>query len=171
MCVYVLVFSQPSTPSPLWQVVSAPKISLNVPSKIEPRPPDPSNVVSIATISDAPPPVQLTSPREREERGGGAEEEDERDEELTFISSEELARNRLSQRGIYTPSHPHTLTPSPTTRDEGGECIQRLQCRRAFSETLHQEPLKTDNGTGHLLHTLTPHTHHTLTTHTHTHRI
>ena len=76
------------------------KISLQVPSKIEPRPPDHSNVISMTTIS-----AISQSQAERCHEETKVEEEEEREEEgemvegERFITSEELAQNRLSDRG------------------------------------------------------------------------
>ena len=77
------------------------KISLQVPSKIEPRPPDHSNVISMTTISaiSQSHAERCQEERKLEEEKGEEEEAGEMGEGEKFITSEELAQNRLSDRG------------------------------------------------------------------------
>ena len=132
------------------------KISLHVPSKIQPRPPDVSAVVSTTTINVS---SQLPGKSSHDQQEEYEEEKaEEEKEEEKFISSEELARNRLSDRGVVHIACPLLLIRSsfpPSSRDAGDECVQRVQSRRAFSQTLHQKPLTADHRTGHYTYYVT----------------
>lgn len=85
------------------------KIALHIPAIIEPNPSNQQTVLSTAAINTASPqlPVvgtgraSISAPVEDEE---GGEERDEEEEAMKFISSEQLARNRLSKQGNLSPS-------------------------------------------------------------------
>ena len=132
------------------------KIAFHVPSKIEPRPPDVSTIISTTTINVSPQlPGKSSHDQQEEFEEEKAEEEEEEEEEEKFISSEELAQNRLSDRGVVDVACPllliyslHSSFPPslrPSSRDAGDECVQRVQPRRAFSQTLHQKPVTADH--------------------------
>ena len=137
-----------------------------MPSEIKPRPPDHTHqTTSIVTTSDsvaavARLPVLATGSdtqsgretseqrkEEDEEAGGGEREEeaDEGEEWPKFISSEELARNRLSKQGQPVTALPHLSIsislfpppPPPPHRDAGCGCVPQLLGWRAISETVH----------------------------------
>ena len=102
-------------------VAAAAKISMNVPSKIEPRPPpEDSTVVSMATSDSSFPQVfgksshvQKEADEEEEEEEEGEVGEGEVGEGERFISSEELARNRLSEKGCVQCSNCLSESPLP----------------------------------------------------------
>jgi U11/U12 small nuclear ribonucleoprotein SNRNP65 len=114
--------------SPL-QVAGVRKISLHVPSKIQPRPPDVSAVVSTTTINVS---SQLPGKSSRDEQEEYEEEKaEEEEEEEKFISSEELARNRLSDREMQEMSVFRGYSP--------GEPSLRLYIKNLSRQTTEQE--------------------------------
>lgn len=95
------------------------KIALHIPTKIEPHPPVQQTIVSIESntllpvvsgsgLSAGAISIQRGGGEVEEEEGGGegGDETEDRDEERKFISSEELAQNRL-------PEHGKSSYPSP----------------------------------------------------------
>jgi U11/U12 small nuclear ribonucleoprotein SNRNP65 len=105
------------------------KIALHVPSKIQPRPPDVSAVVSTTTINVS---SQLPGKSSRDEQEEYEEEKaEEEEEEEKFISSEELARNRLSDREMQEMSVFRGYSP--------GEPSLRLYIKNLSRQTTEQE--------------------------------
>ena len=92
---------------------------------MEPRPPSDQTVISIPTVHDAIPPLpqlpaQLEGEGEERGRGRGeeGEEVDSAEETPKFISSEELAQNRLSEGGKPPPPPSFRLACHPLPLSE-----------------------------------------------------
>ena len=113
------------------------KIAFHVPSKIEPRPPDVSTIISTTTINVSPQLPGKSSHDEQEEFEEEKAEEEEEEEEERFISSEELAQNRLSDRGVVDVAchllliySLHSSFPPPSVRPPE---MQEMSVFRGYS--------------------------------------
>lgn len=113
------------------------KIALHIPTKIEPHPPVQQTIVSIESntllpvvsgsgLSAGAISIQRGGGEVEEEEGGG--ETEDRDEERKFISSEELAQNRLPEHGKSSYPSPlssplSTSSSFPPHRAAGVGCV------------------------------------------------